>query len=130
MTDGRKVFILVATSRFRPGRMNEERRRVPGWVDFIERHDPRLIAFHEYLNEDRDEISYLQVHRDAASFEHYLTALQQAGDIYKATLESTTEIRIYGSPTERTIETLLHSVGTRVPITIVPTYLGGYTRTK
>src|SRR4029077_18915812 len=55
-------LIFIATNRLKPGRLDSERARVPGLVDFIETIEPRLIAFNEYVNEAGDEVSVVQVH--------------------------------------------------------------------
>ncbi len=122
------MFIFIATNRVRPGLLAAERRRVPGWVEFTERHEPRLIAFHEFLSRDGTEVEYVQIHPDTESFEHHLQVLALADESYRVTLEATTAIRIYGSPTDHIVTTLRQSVGPHVPITVMPTHLGGFTR--
>jgi hypothetical protein len=62
-------FIFVATNKVREGRLEGEKQRVPGWVEFIQSNEPRLIAFHEYLSEDGTQVEYVQVHPDTGSFE-------------------------------------------------------------
>jgi hypothetical protein len=64
-------------------------------------HEPRLIAFLEYLSEDGTEVEYVQIHPGAASFEHHLQVLADAETSYQDTLEATTAIRIYGTPPSR-----------------------------
>ena len=44
-------FIFIATNRLKPGRLDRERQRVPGLVEFIEASEPRLIGFNEFVNE-------------------------------------------------------------------------------
>jgi hypothetical protein len=122
------MFIFVATNKVRPGRLADERRRAPAWAEFIEHHEPRLIAFHEFLSEDATEVEYVQIHPDAQSFEHHLRVLADAESSYRDTLQATTTIRIYGLPTEQILDTLRHSVAPDVPITVIPTHLGGFTR--
>jgi hypothetical protein len=122
------MLIFVATNRVRPGRLADERRRVPGWVEFIERHEPRLIAFHEFLSADGTEVEYVQIHPDAASFEHHLEVLAGADESYRSTLEATTAIRIYGNVTEQILAALHKSGGADVPINVIPTHLGGFSR--
>ena len=41
-------FIFIATNRLEPGKLGDERKRVPGLVDFVEATEPRLIGFNEY----------------------------------------------------------------------------------
>jgi hypothetical protein len=36
-------FIFIATNRLRPGRLDRDRKRVPGLVEFIKANEPRLI---------------------------------------------------------------------------------------
>jgi hypothetical protein len=55
-------FIFIATNRLKAGRLDRERERVPGLVEFIEASEPRLIAFNEYVNEGGDEVTVVQVH--------------------------------------------------------------------
>jgi hypothetical protein len=119
-------FIFIATNSVRNGMLADERRRAPQWASFIRSHEPRLIAFHEYLNDDGTEVEFIQIHPDAASFEHHLDVIGSAPESYQATLEATTAIRIYGTPTERILDILRASGGPEVPITIVPTHLGGF----
>jgi hypothetical protein len=47
--------------------LDAERRRVPGLVQFVERNEPQLIAFNEYVNDDGTEVTVVQVHPDAIS---------------------------------------------------------------
>jgi hypothetical protein len=122
------MFIFVAANKVRPGRLADERRRAPVWAEFIECHEPRLIAFHEFLNADGTEVEYVQIHPDAASFEHHLQVLAGVDESYRGTLEATTAIRIYGTPTEEILAILHKSVGPHVPITVLPTHLGGFTK--
>ena len=65
-------FIFIATNRLRDGRFDAEQQRVAALSGFIEAHEPRLIAFNEYVNEERSEVTVVQVHPDAASFEFHL----------------------------------------------------------
>jgi hypothetical protein len=57
------LFIFIATNRLKPGKFADERKRVPGLVDFVEANEPRLIAFNEYGNDDGTEVAVVQVHR-------------------------------------------------------------------
>jgi len=47
---------LIATSRLKIGRLEAEKKRVPGLAEFIQANEPRLIAFNEYSNEDGTEV--------------------------------------------------------------------------
>jgi len=90
-------FIFVATNKVREGKLEGERQRVPGWIDFIQSNEPRLIAFHEYVSADGTEVEYVQVHPDTDSFENHMRVVESSGRPYADTLESTTNIQIYGT---------------------------------
>jgi hypothetical protein len=122
------VFIFIATNRVREGKFEAEKKRVPGWIDYIAANEPRLIAFHEFVNDDGTEVEYVQVHPDTDSFEHHLGVVEQSGRTYAETLDGTTSIRIYGTPTPAILEMLGQATGAGVPVTIFPEHLGGFTR--
>jgi hypothetical protein len=121
-------FIFVATNKVREGRREDEKQRVPGWIEFIRSNEPRLIAFHEYLSEDGTEVEFVQVHPDTDSFENHMRVVERSGRAYTETLEGTTNIRIYGTPSKAILEMLGHDAGSRVPMTVLPDHLGGFTR--
>src|SRR6266446_122901 len=123
-------FIFIATNRLKEGRLAAERRRVPGLCDFIEASEPRLIAFNEYANEEGTEVGVVQVHPDAASFESHMGVVRERAErAYAETLEGTTSIQVYGTPSDTVLEMLRRQAGSGVPLTVKPYHLGGFTRT-
>jgi hypothetical protein len=71
-------FIFIATNRLKPGKLAEEKARVPGLVDFIETNEPRLLAFNEFANEEGTEVAVVQVHPDADSMASHWRSLPSA----------------------------------------------------
>src|SRR5258705_1069843 len=121
-------FIFIATNRLKAGQLDRERKRVPGLVEFIEANEPRLIAFHEYVNEAGDEVTVVQVHPDAASMEaHMETVRERAVEAYSETLEATVRIQVFGEATDAILETLRRQAGRGVEITVNGEHLGGVT---
>jgi hypothetical protein len=122
-------FIFIATNRLRDGRFDAEQRRVPGLSSFIEASEPRLISFNEYVNETRSEVAVVQVHPDAASMEFHMGVVgDRAREAYAQTLEATTGIQVFGTPTENILRLLRQQAGSGVPLSIYPNHLGGFTR--
>jgi hypothetical protein len=121
-------FIFIATNKVREGKLEGEKQRVPGWIEFIRSNEPRLIAFHEYLSGDGTEVEYVQVHPDTDSFENHLRVVERSGRTYTETLEGTTNIRIYGTPSKAILEVLRQTAGSGIPVTILPEHLGGFSR--
>ena len=55
-------LIFIATNRLKPVAIGAQRARVPGLAQFLERQEPRLIAFNEYANADGTEVTVVQMH--------------------------------------------------------------------
>ena len=45
-------LINVFTYTIKPGKQEEARKRIAELVDFVETNEPRMIAFHAYLDQD------------------------------------------------------------------------------
>ena len=54
-------FIFIATNRLKPGKLEDEKKRVPDFVDFIRANEPRLIAFNEYAARAVSDVHMVQV---------------------------------------------------------------------
>ena len=122
-------FIFIATNRLRPEKLGEEKARVPGLVDFIEANEPRLLAFNEYANEEGTEVAVVQVHPDADSMAfHMQVVAERAAAAYAETVEATTGIQVFGTPSNAVVEMLGHQAGAGVPLSVKPIHLGGFVR--
>jgi quinol monooxygenase YgiN len=64
--------INVFTYTIKPGKQEEARKRIAELVDFVETNEPRMIAFHAYLDQDGKSLSIVQVHPDSASMEFHM----------------------------------------------------------
>jgi hypothetical protein len=124
-------FIFIATNKLKKGKLEDERRRVPGLCDFIEASEPRLVAFNEYANEDGTEVGVVQVHPNAASFEFHMGVVRERAErAYAETLEATTSIQVYGTPSDSVLEMLRQQAGSGVALSVKPHHLGGFTRSE
>ena len=122
-------FIFIATNRLKPGAYDRECRRVPGLVDFIEAGEPQLLAFNEYINAEHTEVTVVQVHPDAASMEFHMGVVRErAAEAYAETLDSTTQVQVFGTPNNAVVETLRVQAGAGVPLSVHAEHLGGFTR--
>jgi hypothetical protein len=124
------MFIFAAANKVRTGKLDEERARLPEYFAYLKAHEPRVVAFHEFRNQDGTEVEYVQVHPDAASFENHLKVLAGLPDelSWTQTLEGTTSIRIYGQPTPAIMDILANATGPGVPVTVLPEHLGGFSQ--
>jgi quinol monooxygenase YgiN len=65
-------LICAFTYKIKPGKQEEARKRIAELVDFVEMNEPRMIAFHVYLDQEGNTLSIVQVHPDSASMEFHL----------------------------------------------------------
>jgi hypothetical protein len=122
-------FIFIATNRLKPGKLDDERERVPGLVDFIQANEPRLLAFNEYVNDDGTEVAVVQVHPDADSMGFHIELIaERAASAYRDTIDATTGIQVFATPTDAVIELLRRQAGEGVPVSVKPYRLGGFSR--
>jgi quinol monooxygenase YgiN len=122
-------FIFIATNRLKPGRVDRERRRVSDLVEFVASSEPRVIAFHEFVNEAGDEVTVVQVHPDAASMEAHMQIVgERARAAYAETLDATVRVQVFGRPTQAILETLRQQAGSGVEVSVNGEHLGGFTR--
>ena len=126
MTD---PFIFIATNRLKQGKLDDEKKRVPDLVEFIQANEPRLIAFNEYANEEGTEVAVVQVHSDADSMVFHMNLIaERAASAYADTIDATTNIQVFGTPSDTITDMLRHQAGAGVPLSVKPLHLGGFTR--
>jgi hypothetical protein len=121
--------IFIATNRLKRGMLEQEKKRVPDLIDFIQANEPRLLAFNEYANEEGTEVAVVQVHPDADSMVFHMELIaDRAASAYADTIDATTGVQVFGSPGNIVTEMLRRHAGADVPISITPYHLGGFTR--
>jgi hypothetical protein len=122
-------FIFIATNRLKKNKLEAEMNRVPGLSDFIEANEPRLLAFNEYANDDGTEVAVVQVHPDAESMEFHMEVVaERAAQAYAETLDATSNIRVFGAPSDAVLAMLSRQAGSGVPLSVYRHHLGGFTR--
>ena len=100
-----------------------------GLVDFVQTNEPRVIAFNEYVSEDGAEVAVVQVHPDADSMAfHIQVVAERAASAYAETVDATTSIQVFGTPSSAVVEMLRRQAGAGVPMSVKPHHLGGFTR--
>ena len=89
-------FIFIGTHRIADGKLEAFKKDAEALVQLVREHEPQMISFNFFFNEDETEVSVVQVHPDADSM---LTHMQVAHEhISEATedLLVTKDIQIYG----------------------------------
>ena len=65
-------FLYIGTNTIKPGMLDTARTRLAELVDFVETNEPRMIAFHCYLDEEGSRLTIVQVHPDPESMEFHM----------------------------------------------------------
>ncbi|MDQ3932711.1 MAG: hypothetical protein M3252_07740 [Actinomycetota bacterium] len=123
-------FAYIGTYTIKPGKLEEARKYCAELVDFVETNEPRMIAFHIYLDEDGQKLTTLQVHPDPASMElhmqlnakHFATAFDY--------LDSTVSEQFYGRISAPLEAELAKWDDPDVTVTRMPVHQGGFTRSN
>jgi hypothetical protein len=98
-------------------------------VNFVECEEPQVIGFNEYLNDAGDEVTVIQIHPDAASFEKHLDVIaDHARRAYDETLDRTVRIQVFGDIPESVVASLREQASTGVEIILNAEHLGGFLR--
>ena len=123
------VILYLDTSDVRDGALEELKNAIEGLVEFVEANEPRVIAFNEYVNGDGTEVAVVQIHPDAESMAFHMEVVaERAAAAYAATVEATTSIQVFGTPSNAVLEMLERQAGAGVPFTVKSSHLGGFTR--
>jgi hypothetical protein len=59
---------------------------------------------------------------------HMEVVAERAATAYAETLEATTGIQVFGTPSNAVVEMLRRQAGAGVPLSVKPNHLGGFTR--
>jgi quinol monooxygenase YgiN len=123
-------FVYVGTTTIKPGKLEEARKNLAGVVDFVETNEPRMIAFHAFLDEEGSKLTIVQVHPDSASMEfhmqvnakHFATAFDFLG--------ASVSEQYYGVISDALATELAKWDDPAVAVTRMPVHEGGFTRTN
>jgi quinol monooxygenase YgiN len=124
-------FISIATLRIKKGKLDDFTRSYREVVETVKEHEPRIIAFHGFVNEDGTEMTIIQVHPDTASMDFHMQVLTDrlAEHVARALgpeLIEPKQVEYYGTPSESALEMDRQVAG--LAVNIKPLYVGGFTR--
>ena len=100
-----------------------------GLVEFIEANELQLLAFNEYANERGTEVAVVEVHPDADSMAFHMEVVaERAATAYAQTVDMTTNIQVFGTPSKAVLDPLGRQAGAGVALDVKPVHLGGFVR--
>ena len=121
-------FIFIGTHQIAAGKLDEFKRDCRELVEIVERHEPQLLSFNFYFNEDESEVSVVQVHPDADSMLFHMQVAHE--HITEAAEEQlvTKDIQIFGAPNEVVLGMIEQLSQSGVPLIVKPKHFSGFTR--
>ena len=122
-------FIYVGTMSVKPGRLEALGKQLAELVDFVETNEPRMIAFHAYLDEQGDTLTMVQVHPDSASMEFHMQVNAKHFATAFDNLDAAISEQYYGEVSENLAAELAKWDDPAVAVTRLPVHEGGFTRT-
>jgi hypothetical protein len=123
-------FIHVGTYTIKAGKDEEARKRIAELVDFVETNEPRMIAFHCFLDEESTKLTVVQVHPDSASMEFHLQVNAKHFTTAFDYLESQMSDQYYGVMSQTLAAEIAKWDDPSVTITRMPVHEGGFTRSN
>jgi hypothetical protein len=121
-------LIYIGTYTIKNEKLEECKQRLGELVDLVETNEPRLTAFHVYLDEQGSTISVVQVHPDSESMEFHLKVVSEHLTGAFEYLETTQSEQLYGAPSDTLAEMLQAYAEPGVPVTFMPVHEVGFTR--
>jgi quinol monooxygenase YgiN len=124
------AFVYVGTARIKPGKLEEARKNLAELVDFVEMNEPRMIAFHLFLDGEGRTLTTVHVHPDSASMEFHLQVAAKHFATAFDFLESIVGEQYFGAISDGLAAELAKWDDPAVDITRMPVHEGGFTRTS
>lgn len=123
-------FVFIGTHKIKEGKLDEYRKLLPELTEFVEANEPRLIAFHAYVDEETNLITGVQVHPDAASMQFHMKVVGEHIRSAYDYIEATESVEVYGEVPDALREGIRQATPPGTPLRIVPTHETGFTRTN
>jgi len=121
-------FIYIGTSTIREGKLDECRSMLREITELVERHEPRVIAFNCYVEEESRTAVCVQVHPDATSMDHHMQVIGEHLTTAYGVLEATVSEQLYGPGGERMVDEF-RKWAPDATFTVIPHHEVGLTRT-
>ena len=123
-------LIYVGTTKIKPGKADIARKSLAEVVNFVETNEPRLIAFHCYLDEEDSKLTVVQVHPDSASMEFHMQVNAKHFATAFDYLDATVSEQYYGTISDALAAELAKWDEPGVEVIRMPEHEGGFTRTN
>lgn len=98
-------IIYVDHSAIREGKLKDLQRAVAELVEFVDSHEPQLISYGFFIDEEASRMTVIAIHPDAASVELHMEVVGPRFRKY-AELIDLLAIDVYGEPSDKMLRQL------------------------
>jgi quinol monooxygenase YgiN len=124
------AFVYVGTTTIKEGKEEDARKHLAELVDFVETNEPRMIAFHGFLDEAGRTFTIVQLHPDSSSMEFHMQVNAKHFATAFDFIESIVSEQYYGEISPALAAELAKWDDSSVATTRLPIHEGGFTRTN
>ena len=123
-------LIYVGTTKVKPGKIDALRKQLSELVDFVETNEPRMIAFHLFLDEAGEKLTIVQVHPDSASMQFHMQVNAKHFATAFDNLDVVVSEQYFGAISDGLRAELAKWDDPGVATTFMPVHEGGFTRSS
>jgi hypothetical protein len=117
-------LIFITTITIKEGKLEDFKHYSEEMAKFIEEHEPRIIHFEQYINEDATEVTGVQIHPDEDSMAfHMQVAAERMGQGYEY-IDAVKSLQIYGEPSEAFVEQMKPASEPGFPVLVKSKFAG------
>ena len=102
-------ILYIDTSEIRPGREETVHRLMTDLVAFVEQHEPRLIAYEFFVDDKRQIMTCVALHRDSASMEFHMDIGWERFRSFAEHIEQRS-IDVYGEVSDKVVDRLRNKI--------------------
>lgn len=120
-------FIFLTSHTLNDGELAAYMAQNRAFAAFLEAHEPRLLDFRVYMNDEQTEVTFVFVFPDAEAADAHM---QLSRDYIARGLQitRTSRLEIFGTPGPVLQQALDGNAAQGVPVDVKPNHLGGFSR--
>jgi hypothetical protein len=98
-------IVYIDRSDILEGKLEELKEGINELVEFVDAHEPQLISYGFFINEEAARMTVVAVHPDSASLEFHMEIASSAFRRLSGFIKLTT-IEVYGRPSDKALKLL------------------------
>lgn len=112
-------FVFINTVALKDGKRDDWVRQFEEFSRFIAEHEPRLLHFETYLNEDGTEAAIFQIHPDADHMMFHMSLIaEHASEAHELLDYSRMSYQIYGTPNDTVLDRIKTFTDSGAPVSV------------